>query len=264
MLDDLARIARDAGAAILEHYSSPIPVETKADDSPLTAADLAAHRVIAAGLATLAPDIPVLSEEGGMPDFAVRSGWARYFLVDPLDGTKEFLKKNGEFTVNIALIENSRATRAVVHAPALGGTTWAGDVSTGAWREQDGRRETICTAALPAVWRTLVSRSHRSGDVEALLARCPPHEPIAAGSSLKFCRIAEGAADFYPRLAPTSEWDTAAGQCVLEAAGGAVLGMDAQPLRYNTKADILNPWFIAASTVNYDWAALLDGATSGA
>ena len=260
MLDALAAIAREAGTAILEHYAKPVPVETKADDSPLTAADLAAHRVIADGLARLAPEIPVLSEEGGMPDFATRSSWARYFLVDPLDGTKEFLKKNGEFTVNIALIENHRAVQAVVHAPALEGTTWAGDVATGAWREQNGTRETIHTAALPAVWRTLVSRSHRSPEVEELLERCPPHEPIAAGSSLKFCRIAEGNADFYPRLAPTSEWDTAAGQCVLEAAGGVVLKTDGTPLLYNTKDNILNPWFIAGGTPDYDWAGLTGGA----
>lgn len=256
MLDALTVIAKEAGAAILDHYEKPVPVETKADDSPLTAADLAAHKVIAAGLAQLAPDIPVISEEDGLADFATRSSWSRYFLVDPLDGTKEFLKKNGEFTVNIALIENHRATLAVVHAPALGGTTWAGDVNHGAWREIDGQRESIQTVPLPPVWRTLVSRSHRSPDVEELLQRCPPHEPVAAGSSLKFCRIAEGAADFYPRLAPTSEWDTAAGQCVLEAAGGVVLQTDGSPLRYNTKDNILNPWFIAASTPDYDWAGL--------
>lgn len=257
MLDTLAAIAVDAGKAILEHYDAPVPVDTKADDSPLTAADLAAHKIIAAGLADLDASIPVLSEEGGMPDFATRSSWPRYFLVDPLDGTKEFLKKNGEFTVNIALIEGHRATQAVVHAPALGGTTWAGDVRSGAWREKDAQRETIQCAPLPAVWRTLVSRSHRSEEVEALLKRCPPHEPVAAGSSLKFCRIAEGAADFYPRLAPTSEWDTGAGQCVLEAAGGVVLRMDGTPLEYNTKDNILNPWFIAASSADYDWKGLL-------
>ncbi len=260
MLDALTAIAKEAGAAILEHYAKPVPVETKSDDSPLTAADLAAHKVIAEGLRKLAPEIPVISEEDGLPDFATRASWPRYFLVDPLDGTKEFLKKNGEFTVNIALIENHRATQAVVHAPALGGTTWAGDVNVGAWREIDGQRESISTVPLPAVWRTLVSRSHLSPDVEELLQRCPPHEPVAAGSSLKFCRIAEGAADFYPRLAPTSEWDTGAGQCVLEAAGGVVLTTDGSPLRYNTKDNILNPWFIAASTPDYDWASLTRGA----
>ena len=255
-LDDLLAIARRAGAAILEHYDRPETVQTKADESPLTAADLAAHRVIRDGLAALAPELPLLSEEGGMPDYATRGGWSRYFLVDPLDGTKEFLKRNGEFTVNIALIENGRATAAVVHAPALGGASWAGRVGEGAWREVDGHRDAIQTAALPPVWRILVSRSHRSPEVETFLARCPAHEPIAAGSSLKFCRIAEGAADVYPRLGPTSEWDTAAGQCVLEAAGGVVLRTDGSPLRYNAKADILNPWFIAAGVAEHDWAAL--------
>lgn len=260
MLDALSEIATAAGQAILEHYDKPVPVDYKSDDSPLTAADLAAHRVIAAGLEKLAPEIPVISEESGLPDFATRSQWSRYFLVDPLDGTKEFIKKNGEFTVNIALIEGHRATQAVVYAPALEATTWAGDVSSGAWREKNGVRESITTVPLPDVWRTLVSRSHRSPEVEELLTRCPPHEPVAAGSSLKFCRIAEGTADFYPRLAPTSEWDTAAGQCVLEAAGGVVLKTDGTALRYNTKAEILNPWFIAASTPDYDWAGLTQAA----
>jgi 3'(2'), 5'-bisphosphate nucleotidase len=257
MLDQLTALAEDAGQAILEHYASPEAVQTKADDSPLTAADLAAHQVISAGLAQLAPEIPVLSEEGGMPDFATRQSWKRYFLVDPLDGTKEFLKRNGEFTVNIALIENHRPVCAVVHAPALEGQSWVARVGEGAWHIQNGQRRSIHTAPLPQRWRILVSRSHRSPEVEQFLAKCPAHDPIAAGSSLKFCRIASGEADVYPRLGPTSEWDTGAGQCVLEAAGGVVLRTDGSPLPYNTKDDILNPWFIAASTAEYDWTAML-------
>lgn len=257
MLEQLTALAEDAGQAILEHYASPEAVHTKADDSPLTAADLAAHQVISTGLAKLAPEIPVLSEEGGMPAFAQRQGWKRYFLVDPLDGTKEFLKRNGEFTVNIALIEDHRPVCAVVHAPALEAQSWVARVGEGAWHLGNGERRAIRTAPLPARWRILVSRSHRSPEVEQFLAKCPAHDPIAAGSSLKFCRIASGEADVYPRLGPTSEWDTGAGQCVLEAAGGVVIRTDGSPLRYNTKDDILNPWFIAASTAEYDWTAML-------
>lgn len=255
-LDALDAIARRAGMAILDHYDRPVPVDTKADDSPLTAADLAAHRVIMAGLKELAPEIPVISEEGGLAGFETRKSWERYFLVDPLDGTKEFLKKNGEFTVNIALIENTVATAAVVHAPALGGQSWLGQLGVGAWHVDANGRRPIQPRPLPQTWRILVSRSHPSPDVAAMLSRCPPHEPVEAGSSLKFCRVAEGQADFYPRLAPTSEWDTAAGQCVLEAAGGVVIKVDGSPLRYNTKENILNPWFLAGSTPDYDWAAL--------
>lgn len=258
-LDTLDTLARRAGAAIMRVYDGHITVESKADDSPLTQADMASHRVIAAGLAELTPDIPVLSEEGGMPDYATRQGWSQYWLIDPLDGTKEFIKRNGEFTVNIALIDNGRPVRAVVHAPALD-VTYLGCRQAGASKiVAQGPAATIACRPLPASgWKVLVSRSHRAPEVDALLTRIPPHEPVSAGSSLKFCLIADGSADFYPRLGPTSEWDTAAGQCVLEAAGGKVIELDGKPLRYNAKDNILNPHFLAVSTGQYDWTSLVD------
>lgn len=257
-LQTLHALAQQAGQAIMKIYSGEIAVETKDDQSPLTAADLAAHKLIAAGLASLTPDIPLLSEEGGLPDFSTRQGWSRYWLVDPLDGTKEFIKRNGEFTVNIALIDGGRATRSVVHVPASG-VSYLGCLREGASKQQgDGKPEPIRCRPLPKQdWRVLVSRSHRAPEVDALLAQLPPHEPVSAGSSLKFCLIAEGSADFYPRLGLTSEWDTAAGHCVLEAAGGAVLLPGGKPLRYNTKESLLNSHFLAVSTSQYDWAALL-------
>ena len=256
-IETLLTLAERAGDAIMKIYEGAIEVEHKDDNSPLTQADLAANKVIMAGLSSLTPDIPVLSEEGGIPEYAVRQGWHAYWLVDPLDGTKEFIKRNGEFTVNIALIENGKAIRSVVLAPALGTAYWGS--KNGAFkRDENGQIEQIRCRALPqSDWKVLVSRSHRAPEVDALLSKIPPHEPVSAGSSLKFCLIAEGSADFYPRLGLTSEWDTAAGQCVLEAAGGAVIKTDGKALLYNTKEELLNPHFLAVSTAKYDWISLL-------
>ena len=241
-IETLLTLAERAGDAIMKIYNGAIEVEEKDDKSPLTQADLAAHKVISEGLASLTPDIPVLSEEGGIPDYAARQGWQAYWLVDPLDGTKEFIKRNGEFTVNIALIENGKAVRAVVLAPALGTAYWGS--KDGAFkRDAEGQVEEIRCRPLPeADWKVLVSRSHRAPEVDALLDKIPPHEPVSAGSSLKFCLIAEGSADFYPRLGLTSEWDTAAAHAVLTAAGGSVKSLDGVDLLYG-KDDILNPHF---------------------
>lgn len=257
-IESLLTLAEQAGEAIMKIYDGDISVQTKADNSPLTQADLASHKAIVKGLATLTPDIPVLSEEGGIPDYSERQGWPLYWLIDPLDGTKEFIKGNGEFTVNIALIENGKPVRAVVLAPALG-TAWWGSKKDGAFkRDADGVIRQIQCRELPGSdWKVLLSRSHLSSEVTALLGELPPHHPVPAGSSLKFCLIAEGSADFYPRLGPTSEWDTAAGQCILEAAGGAVLNAKGKPLRYNSKQELLNPDFLAVSTSKYDWSGLL-------
>ncbi len=262
-LETLHTLAQQAGNAIMKIYAGAIEVESKADHSPLTKADLAAHRIIKEGLANLTPDIPVLSEEGGTPAYAERQGWQVYWLVDPLDGTREFIKRNGEFTVNIALIESGRAVRSVVYAPALEVSYW-GDLKTGArkWQADGTLSDIHCRPLASSDWTVLVSRSHRTADVDALLERIPAHERVSAGSSLKFCLIAEGSADFYPRLGPTSEWDTAAGQCVLESAGGAVLRIDGSPLRYNSGAALLNPDFLAVSSSKHDWAGLFRDAVA--
>ncbi|WP_429208826.1 3'(2'),5'-bisphosphate nucleotidase CysQ [Aeromonas veronii] len=244
-ITELEPVARAAGAAIMAIYSQHFAVEYKSDESPLTAADKGAHEVIFQALARLTPDIPVLSEESGPEVMAARHGWSRYWLVDPLDGTKEFVSRNGEFTVNIALIEEGVPRWGLVYAPVLD-KLWYGGKGAGAWRIADGKCESIQT--LPhregEVWRVVGSRNHLSKETLDFLAPFGEIELVSMGSSLKFCIIAEGGAELYPRLAPTCEWDTGAAQAVLEGAGGSVTQLDGSPLRYN-KPDILNPWFIA-------------------
>jgi 3'(2'), 5'-bisphosphate nucleotidase len=259
VLGHVAAIAREAGSEILEEYAAGAVASTaKADDSPLTAADLRAHRLIARRLGELTPELPVLSEEAAEVPFAVRSQWRRYWLVDPLDGTREFLSRNGEFTVNIALIEGHAPALGVVHVP-LTDTTYRGLPGEGAWRERGGApAEPIRVAAHSAApLRVVGSRSHRGDSLDAFLERVGAHELLAIGSSLKFCRVAEGAADVYPRLGPTSEWDTAAAHAVLLAAGGTVSALDGAPLAYNTREPLLNPFFVAFGPRDHDWLALL-------
>jgi 3'(2'), 5'-bisphosphate nucleotidase len=230
----------------------------KADASPLTAADLRAHRLIVERLRELTPELPVLSEEAADVPFAVRSQWRRYWLVDPLDGTREFLARNGEFTVNIALIDGHAPALGIVHVPVTD-TTYRGLPGEGAWRERAGApAERIRVAARSAATvRVVGSRSHRGDSLDAFLTRIGAHELVAIGSSLKFCLVAEGAADVYPRLGPTSEWDTAAAHAVLVAAGGAVSALDGTPLAYNTREQLLNPFFVACGPRDRDWLALL-------
>ncbi|MGL4251855.1 MAG: 3'(2'),5'-bisphosphate nucleotidase CysQ [Aeromonas sp.] len=249
-ITDLEPVARAAGAAILAIYREPFAVEYKRDESPLTAADKGAHEVIVQALARLTPDIPVLSEESGPEVMAARHGWSRYWLVDPLDGTKEFVSRNGEFTVNIALIEEGAPRWGLVYAPVLD-KLWFGGKGLGAWCIADGVRQAIATQPQEQgrPLRVVGSRNHLSQETLDFLARFGDIgrgeiELVAMGSSLKFCIIAEGGAALYPRLAPTCEWDTAAAQAVLEGAGGSVTQLDGSPLRYN-KPDILNPWFVA-------------------
>ncbi len=246
-------LAREAGAAILGYYgSADARLQDKDDGSPLTAADLAAHNTIEAGLKRIAPGIPIISEEN--KDNPQLPQGTTFWLVDPLDGTKEFLNRNGEFTVNIALVRDAMPVLAVVHAPALG-RGYAGQRGLGAWRVRDGAApHPIRVAALPlADLKVVASRSHADERTAALLRKLPPHEVVSAGSSLKFCMVAEGSADFYPRLGTTMEWDTAAGHCVLESAGGHVVQCDGAPLRYN-KAEWRNPHFYATGS----WLPLYD------
>ena len=254
LLAECVRIAQRAGEAILAIYEGDFEVETKADDSPLTQADLSSHRVIVDALRELTPDIPVLSEESSGITDEERLSWSRYWLIDPLDGTKEFVNRNGEFTVNIALIDAHAPVMGVVHVP-VHAQTYAGLVGIGAWRQDgDDQPVAISTRRPPAEVPVIVgSRSHANPKLEACLAPLGETELISMGSSLKFCRVAEGIADLYPRLGPTSEWDTAAAQAVVEAAGGRVLEFDGKPLSYNRKVDILNPWFIVLGDPTADW-----------
>jgi len=258
LVEPIVALAEDAGRAILEVYSTDFDVQEKDDASPLTQADLASHRWIDAGLRALTPDIPVISEESGLPDFDERRTWQRYWIVDPLDGTREFVSRNGEFTVNIALIERGRPVLGVVHVPVLG-RTYVGCEGLGAER-RDGQGDPVSIAvatASQAPVRVVGSRSHRGASLDAFLARLGDHTMIPMGSSLKFCVVAEGGADLYPRLGPTSEWDTAAAQAVVEQAGGAVLTLDGKPMKYNQKADILNPHFLVIGAADRDWLSLL-------
>jgi 3'(2'), 5'-bisphosphate nucleotidase len=246
-----------ASAAILEVYATAHEVEYKADDSPLTRADRAAHEILAARLAAITPQVPLLSEEHEAEHaYAIRGQWHEYWLVDPLDGTREFISRNGEFTVNVALVCDHRPVLGVVAAPALGLTYYAAR-GVGAYRlEDDGSAAVIHTrpAADPLV--VVGSRSHRGDSLDAVLAKLGAHELRPMGSALKFCLVAEGAADFYPRLGPTSEWDTAAAQAVLEIAGGAVTTLDGAPLRYNERDTLLNPHFLAYGDGSRRWPDL--------
>ena len=258
LVDPVVALAEHAGRAILEVYSTDFEVQSKDDESPLTQADLASHRWIDAGLKSLTPDIPVISEESGLPEFDERRQWERYWLIDPLDGTREFVNRNDEFTVNIALIENNRPVLGVVHVPVLN-KTYIGCEGLGAQRRdaESGpvRIEVSTTTANPP--RIVGSRSHRGVSLDAYLENLGDYDLVPMGSSLKFCVIAEGGADLYPRLGLTSEWDTAAAQAVVEQAGGSVVTLDGKPMKYNEKEDILNPFFFVIGSADRDWLALL-------
>jgi 3'(2'), 5'-bisphosphate nucleotidase len=258
LIEPVAALTAAAGRAILEVYATDFEVETKSDNSPLTRADLASHHTLVAGLRELMPDTPIVSEEGGLPEFAERSAWTRYWLIDPLDGTKEFVNRNGEFTVNVALIESHRPVFGVVHAPVQD-KTYVGCTGHGAeLRVADGAPRPIRVAGRSSdPVRVVGSRSHRGASLDAFLERVGETDVVPMGSSLKFCVVAEGLADVYPRLGPTSEWDTAAAQAVVEQAGGRVLRLDGKPLSYNEKEDILNPYFVVAGPADHDWLALL-------
>ena len=254
LLNSIENLAIEAGKAILEIYNSAdFGVEMKSDDSPLTKADLASHNVIAKGLQELTPDIPVLSEESANIAFAERQSWKKYWLVDPLDGTKEFIKKNGEFTVNIALIENGKSVVSVVYVPVQD-VSYTAALGYGAFKKSNNQRQQIhvkkTSRSIPIV---VGSRSHMSDDVKNYLQDLGTHELTSMGSSLKFCLVAEGKADLYPRLGLTSEWDTAAAQCIVEQAGGHVVTLDNQALRYNTKESLLNPFFMVYGDKSRDW-----------
>ena len=266
LIGPVLEIARAAGQEIMAVYSAGGGgFSQKSDSSPLTQADLRAHELIVRELSRLTPDVPILSEEASDIDFAVRSRWDRYWLVDPLDGTREFLSRNGEFTVNIALIERHQPAFGVVHVPVRDVDYW-GQPGVGAWRRVGTASPEVITVArtLGATVRIAGSRSHRGNSLEGFLEHVGAHEFVEMGSSLKFCLIAEGGADVYPRLGPTSEWDTAAGHAVLGGAGGFVLRLDGTALTYNTRESLLNPYFMAYGSAARDWLSLLGPVDGGA
>ena len=244
ILESIHQIALQAGAAIMEYSRGEFDVTEKSDKSPVTAADLAANKIIVEALHKLTPDFPILSEESTHADWQERQLWKTFWLVDPLDGTKEFIKGNGEFTVNIALIINGAPALAVVYAPALE-KSWLGDGQS-AWLETKSGREKIHVQQQP-IPNVVGSRSHPSPDMAAYLKKIGECKLVSVGSSLKFCLLAEGSAQIYPRLGPTMLWDTAAGHCIVESAGGKVTQLDGLPLQYHREA-LVNPYFICYET----------------
>jgi len=256
-IEQINQLAIKAGDKIMEIYKRDFDIEKKADNSPLTEADLASHHCIVDGLKVITPDIPVLSEESCEQDLQGRISWKKYWLIDPLDGTKEFIKKNGEFTVNIALIEDNVPVFGVVYAPSLK-VLYYGD-SNGAYKIEGSTVSAIKVKPAPCgseVWSVVGSRSHQSTEFLDFVKNIKNHEIVSMGSSLKICLVAEGKADLYPRLGLTSEWDTAAAHAVVNAAGGLLLQYpELTPLKYNTRAEtLLNPFFIVCAGVSGTWA----------
>ncbi|MGH1470476.1 MAG: 3'(2'),5'-bisphosphate nucleotidase CysQ [Cellvibrionaceae bacterium] len=269
LINALVELGQQAGELILEvyHRDAGFDVDIKSDRSPVTEADKMAHHCILDSLSTLTPDVPILSEESALPSFTQRRAWNTYWLIDPLDGTKEFIHRNHEFTVNIALIHNGVAILGMVYVPVTG-VTYIGSQKFGAFKYlADGTQKEIAVRTIVSRIKDqkpieiVASRRHGFENVEKMMNRLRSDYPDVItkniGSSLKLCLIAEGEADLYPRFGPTSEWDTAAAQAVVEAAGGAVVDMSFSTLRYNEKDDLLNPSFIVIGDTSHDWRNVL-------
>lgn len=253
LLDSIKPIAEQAGEKIMAIYGTTFGIESKEDKSPLTEADLAAHNHIIKELAIIA-NYPILSEESSEIPFTERSKWETYWLVDPLDGTKEFIKRNGDFTVNIALIHDHNPVLGVVYVPVTKQLYFAAE-GLGAFKHSsdDSAQKISVRKSFSNDLVVVGSRSHITEELKNYLNKLPPHELISIGSSLKLCLVAEGLADLYPRIGLTSEWDTGAAQCVVEQAGGKVTDLQGNNLCYNTKESLLNPYFLAFGNSQYDW-----------
>lgn len=258
LLDPVIQIAYQAGKVIMEVYDAGFSVEEKSDQTPVTEADMAANNVIESGLKKLTPHLPILTEETKPIPYAERKKWPRYWLIDPLDGTREFIKRNGEFTVNIALIDGDEAVLGVVYAPVIGVLYYAAK-GQGAFKQDSTNAPKAIHVNDRCPRKTVVAcgRSHPTEDIINFLENLGEHEIIRIGSALKSCMVAEGKADLYARLGPTSEWDTAAAQCVVEEAGGAITDTTMQRLRYNTKDDLLNPHFFVVGDQSINWSDYL-------
>lgn len=251
-------LAMRAATEILRIYASDFAIHLKADRTPVTAADLAAHAVLCEGLARLTPDIPVLSEESTPEERALRLSWPRLWLVDPLDGTREFVARSGEFSINVALIEAHEAVFGLILMPVSGDAYWAWR-GGGAWKLAAGTpaQPIRCRPLGPAAVRVAGSRSHGGHLLQTYLGHLGRHVYRGIGSALKACLIAEGEADVYPRFGPTCEWDTAASQILLEEAGGGLCDAARRPLRYNARQTLINPDFLAFGDAGHDWTRYL-------
>jgi 3'(2'), 5'-bisphosphate nucleotidase len=250
-------IALQAGLIILDVYNNAYDIQEKEDKTPVTTADMLADKLICQQLKRLTPDIPVLSEESAKIPYSIRKNWHRYWLVDPLDGTREFIKHNDEFTVNIALIENTQSILGVIYVPVSCNTYYAWK-NNGAYKiDPEGKYQPIHTRPLAKKPVIAGSRSHGAEKLQHYLARLGDIELLSIGSSLKSCLVAEGKVDLYPRLGLTSEWDTAAAQCIVEEAGGKLVQTNMQPMRYNTKDSLLNPEFFVFGDTSHDWSKYL-------
>lgn len=257
LLEPVIAIARQAGQQILEIYREGFDVCCKQDQSPVTEADIAAHHSIIDGLKALTPELPVLSEESAEAPFGERARWRRYWLVDPLDGTREFIKRNGEFTVNIALIEKHKPILGVIHVPVTRVDYYASAPGSAYKQLPDRKPVQIHARRKREVPVIAISRARFSFRQQQLLDNIGNHETVSVGSSLKSCLVAEGCADLYARLGPTSEWDTAAAQCIVEQAGGHITDTQMRPLRYNTKNSLSNPDFFVFGTTRHNWSLYL-------
>lgn len=264
-LESVVRLAEQAGKKVLQIYQqdNEVLLKIKSDGSPLTEADRIAHEFITAGLSALTPDIPILSEESTDIPFSERAEWERYWLIDPLDGTKEFIHRTGDFTINIALIDHHHPIMGVVYAPVLDACYFACQ-HHGAFRRLKGQtQEPIRTRPWQGGRAHIVtSRRHGTEELKSFLEQLSDYEVVPMGSSLKFCLVAEGNADIYPRLGLTSEWDTAAAQCIVEQAGGAVVDMHGVPLQYNTRDSVINPHFLVIGNNSKLWLECLKLQTS--
>jgi 3'(2'), 5'-bisphosphate nucleotidase len=258
LLDPVIQIAYQAGKAIMEVYDAGYSVEQKSDFTPVTEADTAASNIIEAGLSDLTPHLPILTEEMKPIPYSERKMWSRYWLIDPMDGTREFIKRNGEFTVNIALIDGEESVLGVVYAPVIGVIYYAAK-GQGAFKQTSINEPKAIQVRTPCAKKVVVAcgRSHPTDEIKGFLANLGEHKILRVGSALKSCLVAEGKADLYPRLGPTSEWDTAAAQCVVEEAGGAITDTSMQRLRYNTKDDLLNPHFFVTGDRSINWSDYL-------
>ncbi len=259
LLNPLLLIANQAGLAIMDIYErrADLKVRHKADHSLLTLADELAHDILVTQLSRLTPGLPILSEEGHHIDHRQRLQWDSYWLVDPLDGTKEFVDRTSEFSINMALVHANQPLLGVVYIPALQISYYAIHQGGAYKRLACGAAQAIRVRKKPDTTMIAISRRHNPQRLQAMLANLGSYRVLTMGSAWKICQVAEGSADIYPRLGPTSEWDTAAGQCVLEEAGGQLIDLQGLALRYNTKESLLNPGFIAIGDKNFNWLSHL-------